>query len=212
MTIAVADILTRLDDVLLDAERVRWPVAERLRWMQDAEREIAVAKPEGLTVTQILTVTPGNARQPLPMGVLRLVEIRRNVADDTPVLAANLQEMDIYRPGWMHEETSRQSIKHFIVDPRNQKDFYVWPKPKSTVQVEAIVLPQPELPTADGTLPLDSTLLPAVQAYVCYRAFEKDSEDTFNATRAQTYYQLFQSALGLSRQSDAETKPVAGSA
>jgi hypothetical protein len=210
--LAVIDILSRLDDLLVDSDRARWTVAERLRWIQDAEREIS-ALPGANTETVELALQPGNVRQPLPAGVLRLVDVRRNLSSgrSEPVTATTLASMDAWRPDWQRD-TTRATIQHFIVDARDPRGFWVWPKPMDAVRVEAVVVRDPPLPVPEGVLPLDSGLMSAIVDFVAHRAFSKDGPDTFDATRAMAYRQAFAADIGVAAQADAAAQPIPGAA
>lgn len=211
--VAVDDILLRLDDQLLDAGRVRWPSAERRRYMVDALREISIHKPEAMTVTTSITLTANAVRQDVPSGYLRLTEIVRNAGgDQEPVTAVDRQEMDLYRPGWTKDRPAA-AIRHFMVDERDQRVFWVWPTPNAAIDVVAILVAEAPQTIAEGAqIAVDSVYANAIGDYVMYCCFAKDSEDAFNAQRALTHYQAFAAALGLSRSADRALSPVPGSA
>ncbi len=211
MGVSVSDVLARADTLLLDAARVRWPVAERLMWIADGAREVLVHRPEAGTVMETIALVPNEARQALPPGCLRLVEILRNVGG-APVTAVDRQAMDLHRPGW-YEERPAAAIRHFCVDARDPRAFWVWPRPNDAVCVEAIVVAEPPASLgAGGVLQLDSIFTGAIVDYLAYRAFSKDAEDAFNAQRAIAHYQAFADAVGLTRTNEPVVLPMPGGA
>ena len=52
MTILASDIIVRAGDVLFDTTQVRWPETELLRWLNDAQREIVLQRPDAKSANQ----------------------------------------------------------------------------------------------------------------------------------------------------------------
>lgn len=54
---------------------------------------------------------------------------------------------------------------------------------------------------------IDDTYANAIQDYILYRAYTKDSDQQGNAARAVAHFQAFQNALGVSAQANAASQP-----
>ena len=211
MPISVAEVLTKTDALLLDVGRVRWPATERCGWCVDALRELLINRPEAMTVNASFALAANTVAQAVPAGYLRLVDVIRN-ANGAPVSAAMRNEMDLHRPEWMQDDAAA-AVRHYMIDPQNPRAFWVWPKPATAFSVDATLLAEPPLSVAvDGSLPVDSTCLPAIVDYVLYRAFSKDAEDAFNASRALAHRDAFLAAIGASRSNEPVTTPKQGAA
>ena len=77
-----SEIFARADDVLQDTSFVRWPQAERLRYLNDGRREMAVIRPDIYATTDVVTLVAGT-KQALPAGRSRLFDVVRNINSDT---------------------------------------------------------------------------------------------------------------------------------
>jgi hypothetical protein len=110
-------------------------------------------------------------------------------------------------PEW-YNLTGVTEIKHYTYDPREPRIFYVYPPAAAAnASVELIYSAYP----TDITEPNSTALYTAVTGnvsvadiyvnalvnYILYRAYSKDSENTQNAALASSFYQLYQSLLGI---------------
>ena len=97
-----SEIFARADDVLQDTSFVRWPQAERLRYLNDGRREMAVIRPDIYATTDVVTLVAGT-KQALPAGRSRLFDVVRNInSDSSPGPAVRIVErevLDSFRPG-----------------------------------------------------------------------------------------------------------------
>ena len=59
MAILVNDIISRVQSVLQDTTGVRWPQTELVLWINDAQREVALLKPDAMSNTAIATLDTG---------------------------------------------------------------------------------------------------------------------------------------------------------
>lgn len=187
---------------------VRWPAAEGLLWVNDAQRAIVTLKPSANVVAGVVSLAAGT-RQSLPALGLAGVQVQRltrNFAADgvTPgrvITLIPVERLDETRPNW-HADTG-PAVKHFTVDRRDPKAFYVWPAKAAggTGKVEVVYTAIPaELPNLNATIVLDDLHAEAMQFYVLFSAYSKDSTFTKSPSNASAYYQLFLQSLGISRQ------------
>jgi hypothetical protein len=202
---------------------VRWPVTELQNWLNDAYREIALARPDVSTTAGTLNCVAGT-RQVLTTGfpnALRLIEVTRNVASGSTKRAVRLidrQILDDQRRAW-HGETQTINVEHYMFDPRLPKEFLVYPPATTEAQLEVVysqvpgahTLTEAQLvnPTTDTVISIDDNYANAILDYMLYRAYTKDAEYAANAQRAMGHYQAMMAAIGVKTGSDQASQPGA---
>lgn len=206
MPITAQSIIRRCVETLQDPTSIRWPVAELVRYLNDGQREVALYRPDSLVTNATLTCVAGT-KQALPAGASKLIEVVRNAAGSKKaVRLTNREILDAQIPGW-HNTAGVAEVLHFMYDPRDPKVFYVYPPATTSAQLDIVYSAYP----ADVAEPADASLYTAVtgniglpdihanalQDYILYRAYTKDSEYAGNAARAQAHYAAFANALGV---------------
>ena len=78
-TLTGNNLLSRIKDTLQDTTSVRWPEAELLRYINDAQREIVNFRPESSAKTANVQLVTGT-KQALPTDGLRLIKVTRNMS------------------------------------------------------------------------------------------------------------------------------------
>lgn len=200
MALTAQNVIDRAAMIIQDLTNVRWPLTELTNWLNDSRRELAVVRPDIYSTMASQTLAAG-AKQELPADGLRLMDIPRNTSG-AAVTVTQRGFLDQQNPGW-HQMTGSATIKHFMVDERNPKIYWVYPPATTAASVELIYQQAPTDYTTSSTLSAYEELYGgAMVDYICYRAFSKDSEYAGNAQRALAHYQQFANALGLGRQQD----------
>lgn len=207
MPITAQSIIRRVVETLQDNTSIRWPVSELVRYLNDAQREVILYRPDAAVTNASVPLVAGS-RQSLPSGGTKLVEVVRNSAGTKrAVRMVNREILDAQLPGW-HAQTGVTEILHYMYDPREPRVFYVYPPAaavNAAVEVTYASVPGDILEPADGALytaiagniGVPDIYGNAVQDYVLYRAYTKDSEYAGNAARAQAHYAAFANALGV---------------
>ena len=207
MPIPAQSVIRRCVETLQDNTSIRWPVSELVRYLNDAQREVILYRPDAAVTNASVPLVTGS-RQSLPMGGTKLVEVVRNSAGTKrAVRMVNREILDAQLPGW-HAQTGVTEILHYMYDPREPRVFYVYPPAAATgaaVDLSYAAMPADIAEPAEGALYTAVTGnlgVPdiygnAVQDYVLYRAYTKDSEYAGNAARAQAHYGAFANALGV---------------
>lgn len=220
-TVKVVDLIARARTILQDTTSVRWALSELQWWLNDGYRETLNLRPDSNTLTGTFTCAAG-PRQVLTTGfanATRLVAVVRNVAANSNKYAVHLvgrQVLDTQRRGWFAEPASI-SIEQYVFDPRQPKEFMVYPPAAITAQLEVLYaqVPSPHALTdaqlgnsaTTEVIRIDDTFANALLDYMLFRAYTKDSEQQGNAARAAAYYQAFQTSLGASSQVNAASQP-----
>lgn len=193
-------VLQRVQDILQDTTGVRWPDTELLRYLNDAQHEVVLHKPDASSDNITMPLVSGT-RQRLPPGALRLLDVVRNVAGPAVTLLGR-GVLDAQRRNW-HTQTPTSTIEHYLYDPRDPKTFYVYPPATATARLEVIVSTAPQVITnVNGDVWLDDIYINVLIDYVLYRAYSKDADFAANLDRALTHYQAFATALGIKTQGD----------
>ena len=128
-TTKVVDILDRASIILQDATNVRFPNAELLKFFNDAQREVVLHRPDANMVNTTLACVDGS-KQSLPSAALRLIDIVRNVGGRS-VTQVDRKILDETLPNWHETAAGANKIEHFVYDPADPKNFYVYPKAAS---------------------------------------------------------------------------------
>jgi hypothetical protein len=206
-------VLQRVQDILQDTTGVRWPEAELIRYLNDAQREVVLHKPDASSATRSVPLVAGT-KQAIPADGLRLLDVVRNmgVGGNAPGRAITLLGrgvLDAQRRGW-HAETASASVDHYLFDMRDPKTFYVYPPATGTTQIEVMISVVPaDIATAASPVALPALYSNALIDYVLYRAYSKDADFAANLERSMVHYQAFATALGINLISGARFSPRA---
>jgi len=218
MAITVQSVIDRAQTVLQDTTGVRWPVvAELVLWVNDAQREIALLKPDASAVNDTITLIAGT-KQAIPSGGNRLLKVVRNMSaasNGTGKRAVRLVDrevLDAQTPDW-HDPTvagdaaHNAVVKHYIYDESNPRNFYVYPGVSGAAYLEIIYSSNPAAVAQNDDLSIPDIFANAVMNYVLYMAYMKDAEYAGNQQRASSHFQLFTASVTGKGQIDAVTNP-----
>jgi len=207
MTTTAQSVIRRAAETLQDLTATRWSTGELVRYLNDGQREALMFRPDVFATSTTLTLVDG-AKQTLPATAAKLLDVVRNVAAASTkrvVRIVNRQLLDSQIPDW-HIAPPAVSAIHYMYDPITPREFYVYPPATVLTQLDIVVA---QYPTAiaepgsgtytavSGNIGMPDVLANSLTDYVLYRAFMKDAEQAGNATRAQTHYALFGSALNI---------------
>jgi hypothetical protein len=215
-TTKVVDILDRAAIILQDNTNVRFPNSELLKFFNDAQKEVVLHRPDAKMVNTTYACADGS-KQTLPSAALRLIEVVRNVGGRA-ITQVQKRILDETLPNWHETTAGTNKIEHFVYDPADPKNFYVYPKGASgTHSLEIVYSSSPSEITISNfdsdvqVISLDDVYANCILDYVLYRSYQKDSEFAGNAQRAMMHYQSFANALGVKTQADGATTPVPAS-
>lgn len=215
MAIKVNSIIDRAATLIQDATNVRWPTAELLDWMNDGQREIVLMKPQASVKNESTLLVAGETKQSLPSAGIMLIDVPRNmgatgaIAGDA-IRVVTREVLDAQRPGWHSDANADGKIRHFMFDPRDPKNFYVYPKAPATAWYVEIVYSATPTDCTSGVndvIQIDDIYANALLDYVLYRAYSKDAEYAQNANLAIAHYQAFSNSLGVKTQNELSQNP-----
>jgi len=211
-------IVDRAGIILHDTTKVRWLESELLGWLNDAQREVVLLRPDASITNDDVDLVAGT-KQSLPASGIRVMDVVRNT-EGNAIRVIDRNVLDAQQPNW-HQTSANNDVAHFMFDLRDPKHFYVYP-PQPVIeaggaanQVEIIysASPQDVTFTGDATalddedVALDDIYGNAILDYVLYRAYSKDADFAGNAQRALKHYETFVQSLGLKFQVDRLTDP-----
>lgn len=218
MSVTVQSVIDRVQTTLQDTTGVRWPVvSELVLWINDAQREIALLKPDASAKNETVTLVTGT-KQIIPSGGNRLLRAVRNMSAASngtgkrSVRLVSREVLDAQTPDWHDPTVSGDAahtniIKHYIYDEANPRNFYVYPGVSGNAYVEIIYSANPSTVTQSDNLDIPDIYANAVMNYVLYMAYMKDAEYAGNSQRAANHYQIFTASVTGKGQVDAITTP-----
>jgi len=218
MTVTVQSVIDRAQTILQDTTGIRWPVVtELVLFVNDAQREIALIKPDASAVNTTVTLATGT-KQDIPSAGNRLLRVVRNMSAASggtgkrSVRLVSREILDAQTPDWHDPTVSGDAahtavIKHYIYDEQNPRNFYVYPGVAGNSYVEIIYSANPTTVAQSGNLSIPDIFANAVTDYVLFRAYTKDAEYAGNNQRATTHYNLFIASVTGKGQIDAVTSP-----
>lgn len=215
------DVISRARILLNDQDGTRWLDSELVSWINDAQKLIAMTRPDASVSNTSVTLVAGT-KQSLPASGFRLLDVIRNIsatgAGGRAIRIVDREVLDSQDPFW-HTSTESGTIKHFVYDNRDPKTYYVYPAAISGTKIEIMFSVSPTEVVYDGTnattiaASLNTTLtvsdiyLEAVLNYSMYRAYSKDAEFSQNPQLAAGYLQTVYSMLGIKTQKDVAFSP-----
>lgn len=229
MAVTAKDILIDAAELLFDNTYVRWTMPELVRYINDAMRDICLAKPSANSSTRILTLAEGTLQSvTTATGLaepLQLIDVVRNITADGPprvagrtIKVVSRDLLDSENPNWHNTKYKRfrKEVRNVCFDEQNPLEFYVYPGNDGTGKVEAVIAEIPALIVATGDentigsydteIDLPDIYKSPILDYVLARAYSKDEEGNGD-TRASMHEQRFAAAVGLKIQVEGASSP-----
>ena len=213
-TVKVIDLIDRAEEILQDVTNTRWSQQTLLDYLNDAQREIVLYRPDANPVNASFTLAADSSKQTLPAAALRLMKVYKNLSPNKSSIAAiDRAVLDDKIEDWY--EATGTAVEYYVYDGLDPKIFYVYPH--TTASNATIELVYSSLPseitisnfsTATDVIGLDDIYANALMNFVLYRAFLKDAEYAANAQRAGSHYQLFTQSLAIGQESTVVNAPT----
>lgn len=210
----VSDVISRARTLLNDTDSAnyRWSNAEMIDAINDAQKLIAVHRPDSTVGDTELNLVAG-VTQTLPAFGFRLMDVICNVdpADNSQgrgITLIDRRELDTYMPNW-RTGTKVSDVEHFMYDPRNPTKYDVYPPALAGGKVRATVARNPVAVTAPtDDLTVSDAYFEHVFMFTMFRAYSKDLEFSGNAQLAAGYLSLFNGLLGIKTNKDNAFAPA----
>ena len=213
-TITGASVITKAATLIQDATGIRWPRTELLDWLNDGQREVVLLKPEACVTNAAVMLTANQTKQSIPANGIALIDITRNMGAagltaGNAIRIVSREVLDAQMPTWHSDANTLGMVVHYMCDPRDQKNYYVYPKAPATAwYVEAVLSTSPVNTNDSSTvIGIDDIYANALLDYVLYRAYSKDATYAQNAQLAIAHYQAFSGSLGVKSQIELSHNP-----
>jgi hypothetical protein len=218
MAVTVQSVIDRVQSVLQDTTGVRWPVVgELVLWVNDAQREVALLKPDASAVNTTVTLATGT-KQEIPSEGNRLLKVVRNMSAASngtgarAIRLVDLAVLDSQSPSWHDPTVSGDAahtniVKHYAYEESNPRNFYVYPGVSGNSYIELIYSANPATVALSDNLSIPDIFANAIMNYVLYMAYMKDAEFAGNQQRASSHYQLFTGSVSGKGSIDAISNP-----
>jgi len=222
MAVSVASVIDRVQVTLQDTTGIRWPeTSELILWVNDAQREIALLKPDASATNDTITLVTGT-KQSIPSAGNRLLRVVRNMSAASggtgkrSIRLVSREILDAQTPDWHDPTVSGDAahgsvVKHYMYDEQDPRNFYVYPGVSGSAYIEIVYSANPTTVTASDNLSIPDIYANAVMNYVLYMAYMKDAEYAGNSQRAANHFQLFTASVTGKAQVDLITTPNAES-
>lgn len=222
MAVTVQSVIDRAQTVLQDTTGVRWPiVGELVLWVNDAQREIALIKPDATATNATVTLATGT-KQVIPAAGNRLLNVVRNMSAASSgtgkrsIRLVDRSVLDAQTPDWHDPAVTGGAahttvVKHFVYDEMNPRNYYVYPGVAGDAYLEIVYSSNPATVVQASDLSIPDIFANAIMNYVLYMAYMKDAEFSANQARASSHFQLFMTAVTGKAQIDTILNPNAAS-
>lgn len=189
------------------ATTYRYSDAVLLQFVNQAEKRIAVLRPDLYSAFDTITCTPGEVLQSAPTDSFRLMEVTRIDGGDI-VVESNRETMDQNLPTWPSDTAGAARI--WMRHPRDPNRFFIYPKAPAA---QDLVLEYAKIPTVatvlSSTLDLNDVYLPVLVDAVVFLSQSLDNEHV-NSGRAKLFLDSFTQTLGVGNQSKIATDTESG--
>jgi hypothetical protein len=206
-TIAAQSIVDRARHILQDTTSggTRWLDDELMKWVNDAQREIVLLKPNAFSSVENLSLVSGSKQEIMAEGLLLLSVVRNSSGRAVRRVDRNI--LDSENPDW-HELTAASGVEHYVFDEDAPTHFWVYPPNNGAGSVEVIVSRSPEdVGNITSNITLNDIYMNVILDYVLYRAYSKDTDYAGNTQRAGTHYSAFNNSLGVKLQGEQASSP-----
>lgn len=195
MAVAASSIINRVRTQLIDeGSTKRWSDTELLRWLSDGERTIVAANPTASALTATRALVSG-AKQTGPTDCYKVLTVYSNVSGRAISMVPR-SLLDSQYPTWTNTGSAAE-VRHFFLDPADEKCFYVYPINNGSGSVNLSYSKYPvELTSTSDNLTVDDIYQTALFDYVMFRAHSKDSDFAAGQALAAGYLQAFTAYIG----------------
>lgn len=193
-------LLTRVSEIVGDHEFVNFKLPQAIAWLNDAQRAIAIHKPDAFSRTETVKLEVGS-KQTIPAGCLAIFGNQLNMGADGLTPGREVLEIDgvllsRFSPAW--RSATGSVVKEWFPDPSDPNTYYVVPSVVGDVylQVSGNYTPTTVMSPA-SELSIKEIFAPAIVNWLAYRFFSRDSELTPNYARAAGFEASFYQLLGV---------------
>lgn len=199
-------VIGKATAILQDVANRRASAAEKLGWLNSAQRLLVLIRPDAKTSRGLITLVEG-AHQAIPEGGLRLIKLVRNESGRAVSLISE-EQLNDFDPTW-YTAMPKDAVKHYLFDPLDPKAFDVYPPVQAGKKVLGVwsVLPA-ELTASTDAIGVDDIYETPLVHLTCYFHYLKESQEPNSQARASMHLQAAVLALTGKSQADERTDPA----
>lgn len=204
MALQASVVLNRAETTLFDDTNVRWSAAELLDYLNAAISAVMINKPDAYALTSNVPLVVGSSKQEIAAAALQLVDIHR-VTNGGAMRQIQRNHLDHTNQDW---HTTSGVPKHFVLDPRNVRVFWVYPVPSVATSVEMTVYSTPtRLTAASDLIPFNDLYENPLYYYTVGMAYAKNTTRG-DLAKATAYFTLFANSIGAKSQVQFALSPM----
>lgn len=182
--------------------------ANWLAWLNDAQRNVVLVRPDANAVTQNITLVAGT-KQSTPAGVQRLLGVTRNMGANGTTVGKALrftqhEAQNDVNLDW-YSATPASPVREIVYDDKKDPNSF-WTRPPAIAgwQIEAITSKAPtDVTDADnGAITLQDIYSGPIQEWMLHRAYCLATQSANQFQRAQFYFSSFFNLLGVKLRGD----------
>ena len=202
-----AEVIAEVRNVIQDTRATfRYSNTLLLSFVNTTIKRMAILRPDLFTVIGDIPVTANTVVQSCPAGAVRLVEIFQ-VKNGDVITEVSREVLDQTYPEWRSD--SPGTPVNYMRHVRNPTQFFLVPRPVSSVVLVGEYVASPETYAIDDTIELPNAYFPVLVDGVVFMAESVDNEHV-NSGRAKLYQDSFTQLLGVGLQSRSVTDTEEG--
>lgn len=213
-----ADIVSQVRLELNDDSKVTFTDADMLLYLNAAQHQIVLVRPDAYSAIESLVLTAGETKHSLASDQLRLLGVIRNMGSDgttpgKPIRMVDFASHQLYDQKW-HTATGKTTIRDVMYNENTPTYLFTDPPAHATttVYIEVSVSKAPPNVTdvATGALALSHIYEQPLRQYMLHMAYAKEIESEKSTRKSRAYLQDFYNSLGLKTKVDAMYSPSKG--
>jgi hypothetical protein len=213
MTILASEVTERLETTLHDLGAVRWPVADQLKAIDDAQKSLLESRPDLFEITEDVQLQNTGVKQMVPADCYVVFDITYNLnhlrVPFSGITKINRGTLDRSLGGWMVAPASPR-MEHWMQDVRERKFFWAYPpvsEDPETGQPGWVVMRYakrpPKLSATTDSLAIPDEMINGVYYFAMTRLLEKD-EKFAGSPQAESFLQKYAMVIGARTQADSQ--------
>ena len=203
--------ITTVSDELNDPSFVTWSEADLIRYLNSAQRQLILVRPDSNSSTENVLLTPGESKHSLNAGSLRLLEVESNMGSDGLIRGRSLRMVDSESLKTFDRDSQKASkgktvIREIFYNDKAPTIFRTEPAAHATTPVY-LELTVSKVPVDIVDPDADSIDVPDIyeqplRQYMLHLAFAVEVESQASMTKSRAYLQDFYNSLGIKTKVD----------
>ncbi len=203
MTLAVATIVDRARNLLLDPGKTTWTDADLAGYLSEGQRQTAFVKPDAYVKQTAIFLIAGTL-QTIPDDGVALIDVTHNVGG-AMINQVDKELLDANNRLW-RSATGSASIDHYCADARTPRLFSVSPPATTSASVNIVYGAVPPVVTYADNITLPDAYEAALRLYCMSVAYQKNTKRQ-DIVKAQSLMNEWRMAIGQKAQAQVAVSP-----